>query len=276
MSSSYLQHLIPAFGTNPSNNYFLWDSDKPNNGANSSIGYDVDGTKININGVIYGDYDEYKQPHLSGNSSVIKRLPDIGPQNYLESSEGDDDKTYNLKNMLDLNQKPTMDDMIVEGNGRVGDIDKITPGEFLPNKDLTMVFDDKETSIKGILEGNAINTIFFSDMNIKVLQNALRYGVYQKTKQVIGEQSPEELYIVMRSIMLQYANFQSTWDAVIEEIRGLNGKVLIYCIDNVSSNVAQQLKYIEELKTLPTPIDLPAYVEHPKNLTYDISNLLDA
>ena len=275
MSGSYLQNLTPAFGTRSSANFFVWDPSKPNNGADPSIGYDVDKNQINMNGVIYGDYDDYKHPHLSGGgSSVIRRLPDIGPQKYLESSEGDDDKTYNLKSMLDLNQKPTMDDMIVVGNGRVGDVDKVVPGEFLPNKDLTMVYDDTETSIKGNLEGNAVNTIFFSDMNMKVLQNALRYGVYQRTNKVIGQQSPEELYIVMRSIMYQYANFQSTSEAIVEEIRRLNGKVLIYCIDNVSSNVAQQLKYIEELKTLPTPIDRPAYVEHPKNLTYDISNLL--
>jgi len=277
MSSSYLAHLTPAFGTNQSDNFFLWDGNKPNNGADASIGYDVDKNKIERNGVTYGDYDEFKQPHLSGDSSIIPRIPDVGPHNYIESSgSGGEDRTYNLKNMLDLNQKPTMDDMIVSGNGRVGDIGKITPGEFLPNKDLTMVHDNQETSIKGIIEGNAVNSIFFSDMNIKVLQDSLRYGVYQKTKQVIGPQSSEELLVVMRSIMLQYANFQSTSEAIIEEIRRLNGKVLIYCIDNVSSGVAQQLKYIEELKTLPTPIDRPAYVEHPKNLTYDISNLLGA
>ena len=271
---SYLNNLTPAFGTRPSDNYFLWDSSKPNNGADASIGYDVDKNKVERNGVLYGDYDEYKHPHLSGNETIIKGSPDIGPQNYVESSDGDGGKTYNLKNMLDLNQKASMDNMIVEGNGRVGDIDQVTPGEFLPNTDLTIVSDDKDTSIKGILEGNAVNSIFFSDMNMKVLHNALRYGVYQKTGQVIGLQSNEELYIVMRSIMLQYANFQSASGAVVEEIRRLNGKVLIYCIDNVATNVAQQLKYLEDLKTLPTPIDRPAYVEHPKSLTFDISNLL--
>ena len=181
---------------------------------------------------------------------------------------------HQLKMMMDLDQKPTMETMIVEGNGRVGDIGKTGPGAFLPHTDLTMVHDDKETSIKGILEGNAVNSIFFSEMNMKVLQNSLRHGVYLKTGKVVGEQSNNELYIIMRSIMLQYANFQSTSGAVLEEIRKLNAKVLIYCIDNVSTNVAQQLKYLEELKTLPTPIDRPAYVEHPKNLTYDMSNLL--
>jgi hypothetical protein len=274
MSSSYLQHLNPTFGSHKSDNFFLWDPSKPNNGADASIGYDVDGVQINRDGAIYGDYDDYKHPHLSGNASIIKRNPDIGPQAYLESSEGDENRSYNLKNMLELNQKPTMDDMVVIGNGRVGDIDNKGTREFLPNTDLTMVHDNQETSIKGLLEGNAVNTIFFSDMNMKVLQDSLRYGVYQKTNQVIGLQSSEELAIVMRSIMLQYANFQSTSDAVVEEVRRLNGKVLIYCIDNVSTNVAQQLKYLEDLRTLPTPIDRPTYVEHPKNLTYDISNLL--
>ena len=272
MSSSYLQHLTPNFTSGSSDNYFLWDETDPYKGADTSIGYDVDKAKISIGGKIYGDYDEFVKPHLSSGESVIPRKLAQGKQTYYQTDSTDGGKVYNMKDMLALDQDATMTDII--GNGRVGDIDEAESGPFLPKADLTMVYDNTETSIKGILDDNAVNTIFFSDMNTKVLHDAMRYGVYQKTGKVIGEQSKNELYIIMRSIMLQYANFQSPADAVLEEIQKLNGKVLIYCIDNVSSNVAQQLKYLEELKTLPTPIDRPAYVEHPRNLTYDMSNLL--
>ena len=74
--------------------------------------------------------------------------------------------------------------------------------------------------------------------------------------------------------MLQYANFQAAADKVIEEVKMLNQKVLTYCIDIISSNVLQQKKYLEDLENLPVPIDRPQYVEHPRNFTYDISNLL--
>ena len=74
--------------------------------------------------------------------------------------------------------------------------------------------------------------------------------------------------------MLQYANFQTSADSVIAEVRRLNTKILIYCIENVTSNVLQQVEYIKDIETLPVPIDRPAYVDKPNNYTYDISNLL--
>ena len=77
----------------------------------------------------------------------------------------------------------------------------------------------------------------------------------------------------MRSIMLQFANFRAGVDKIADEIKRLNNKVLIYCIQNVSSNVRQHVGYIEELEKLPQPMDRPSYGER-NNYTYDISNLL--
>jgi len=162
-------------------------------------------------------------------------------------------------------------------NGRVRDATKEIPDTVptnLPPVGLMMDQDDQETAIKGILEENAVTTVLFSKMNMRVLQDGIRYGVYQRTKQMIGEQSPNELYVVMRSIMLQYANFQTSSDAIVEEIRRLNTKILIYCIENVSSNVLQKVQYLKDIQNLPVPIDRPSYVDKPRNYTYDISNLL--
>ena len=133
--------------------------------------------------------------------------------------------------------------------------------------------DNQETSIKGLLEKNSINDIFFSEMNIKGLQESIRYGVHQGTKQVISDQSGNELYVVMRSIMLQYANFRADVDDIVNEIKRLNQKVLIYCIQNISSNVQQHMGYVKDLSKLPTPMDPPVY-HNKQNFTYDISNLL--
>jgi len=277
MSYSPVNNLTSDFQTRPSNNVFVWNESDPYKGADTSIGYDIDGKTFIQNGVKYGDYDEYVQPHLSTGATVVphEKIKGSLHRKYLESRDKDGGRIYNMKDFLDLNQKGSMDDMIVEGNGRVGDVKLAVSDAFVKKPvDLTMAHDNQETSIKGILDGNAVNTIFFSEMNVKVLQDALRYGVYKKTGQVVDEQSPNELYIVMRSIMLQYANFQAGSEAVIAEVQRLNTKVLIYCIDIVSSNVIQHLKYLDELQTLPVPIDRPAYVEHPKNLTFDISNLL--
>lgn len=274
MSASYLNNLTPGFKPISSDKFFSWDSSKPYNGADVNTGYDFDDVEYKKQGKMYGDYEQYIHENVSGGQTIIPVSPDDGTVNYMGSSEGDD-RAYDLKEMLNMNSKPTVENMIIVNNGRVGDASQgSASGPFNPGADLTMVHDNKETSIRGILDENAVNSLFFSDMNVKVVNDAMRYGVYQRTKQVIAPQSQNELYIIMRSIMLQYANFQAAADKVIEEVRMLNQKVLTYCIDIISSNVLQQKKYLEDIENLPVPIDRPQYVEHPRNFTYDISNLL--
>ena len=274
MSASYLNNLTPGFKPINSDKFFSWDSSKPYNGADVNTGYDFDDVEYRRQGKMYGDYEQYIHENVSGGQTIIPVSPDDGTVNYMGSSEGDD-RAYDLKEMLNMNSKPTVENMIIVNNGRVGDASQgSSSGPFNPGAGLTMVHDNKETSIRGILDENAVNSLFFSDMNVKVVNDAMRYGVYQRTKQVIAPQSQNELYIIMRSIMLQYANFQAAADKVIEEVKMLNQKVLTYCIDIISSNVLQQKKYLEDIENLPVPIDRPQYVEHPRNFTYDISNLL--
>ena len=87
-------------------------------------------------------------------------------------------------------------------NGRLHDINiinkEITLGE---DKDIVFVNNNQDNSIKGLIEYNVLNDIFFSDMNKKVIQDSLRYGVYKKTNQIVSPQSDNELFIIMRSII---------------------------------------------------------------------------
>ena len=63
-------------------------------------------------------------------------------------------------------------------------------------------------------------------------------------------------------------------DNIVDEIKRLNGKVLIYSITNITTNVKQHMNYIDELAKLPIPLDRPVY-HNKQNFTYDISNLLE-
>jgi len=169
-----------------------------------------------------------------------------------------------------------MDDLLSSekfNNGRVPDVKMISNVNKLPDGDLVILNDNQQTGIKGILEENVINDIFLSEMNTKVIQDTLRYRVYKNTEQVISNQSTNDLFIIMRSIMLQYANFRTGLDNLTEEIKRLNEKVLDYAVENVTANVKQYKGYIKDLSELPTPLDRPQY-ENKDNYTYDISNLL--
>jgi len=253
--------------------FFEWSK-----GPDSKVGYDVDKAQYKRGGTTYGDYDELVNATLSGGSYIIDKDKDRPQMIYNKSTVGGE-RVYNLKEMLATNKKSPMSDMIdISNNGRVTEAtkepEKGDKGPMRPIVAPVMVNDNQETSIKGNLEHSAVNTLLFSDMNMKVLQNAIQYGVYQRTGILVGEQSPNELMIIVRSIMYQYANFQTSPESVVEEVKRLNVKILLYCIENVSSNALQRQQYLRDLEKLPVPIDRPSYVDKPKNYTYDTSNLL--
>jgi len=235
-----------------------------------------------MDGVKYGDYDVRRTGMGSaGSGLIIPPEPDSGVPNigdiddYITVS---DQKTGRegiyMKDFLSGNQSDSLD-IMTEGvnNGRMHDVTIIKDTVLPKETEIVIKKDNQDTSIKGLLEKNSINDIFFSDMNVKVLQDTIRYGVHQETNQVISNQSDNELYVIMRSVMLQFANFRADIDDIANEIKRLNQKVLIYCIENISSNVKQHMGYIEDLSKLPTPMDPPVY-HNKKSFTYDISNLL--
>ena len=140
-------------------------------------------------------------------------------------------------------------------------------------KDYTQVIIDTQStdSVKGILEENNLTRLFFSPQNIEAIQRMIRYYVHKLTNgQIVSKQSPDELFVIMRSILLQYGNFLSS--GIINEIKRLNSKVVTICAEKVSTEVSQYNHYIDDLQKLPTPLENPHYV-NKNNFTYDISNL---
>ena len=260
--------------------YFKWTKEK--NDIDNDYGVDLDLKQYDkdyqfvgqgkqaVDKAQYGDYELLKRPAIGGavdSSLVLDRDLDKGIPN-LDDYLVDDTKRYKDR------VKEDMGDILENvNNGRLKDIQVVKEFKLPLESDITIHKDNNQTSIKGLLEKNAINDIFFSDINIKGLQGTIRYGVYKETNQVIDEQSENELYIVMRSIMLQFANFRESIEDTIEEIKRLNRKVIIYCVNNISSNVKQHMGYVDHLSKLPVPLDAPVY-HNKTNYTYDISNLL--
>jgi len=240
-----------------------------------SVGLDIDGEIIGSTpqGDLY-DYDLMSRPGVgvSGSGIIIPPELDVGfpsVDEYISNPDG----SKTLKSMLSENQNAPFDMMVDRvNNGRMGNVkdENINVPE---GTDIIINKDNSDSSIKGILEENSLNSLFFSEMNVKAIQDTLRYRVYQNTDQVISEQSSNDIFIIMRSIMLQYANFRVGVDNIVDEIRRLNSKVLDYAVENVSSNVKQHQGYVEDLSKLPVPMDMPVY-HNKRNFTYDISNLL--
>jgi len=135
-----------------------------------------------------------------------------------------------------------------------------------PNTDIRFSMSDKipidqATSFRDAMTGNWNNTIlsdaFFSAQNIKIIQNAIRVGVYKRSNgnYIIGEQNYDELKIIMRSIFLQ--NSKNLAINIREQIETLNKLVLDYSINQVYGEAEGYMKYKRDASTLVVPIAMP-------------------
>jgi len=142
-------------------------------------------------------------------------------------------------------------------NGRV-----VLDGESM--KDISMIDKSGEKmknfqveALYGIQETSLLNQLFFSKKNMDIIQDMVRFNVYEKSdkKYIIDRQSDIELEIIMRSIYLQHS--PNLPNKIKEQLRYLNNLVSNWCVEKIIPEVQQYNGYIKEIEYMPIPIDLP-------------------
>ena len=110
---------------------------------------------------------------------------------------------------------------------------------------------------QGLWTETVLSKVFFSKENIQIIQNGIRYGVYNKSNSqyLVGEQDCDSLKIIMRSIFLQYS--ANKIGHISEQVRELNQMILNYCIAQVYSEAQGYVKYLYDVSTLAVPIGHP-------------------
>jgi hypothetical protein len=111
----------------------------------------------------------------------------------------------------------------------------------------------------GTFERSQLSEKYFSKNNIDLIQNSIRKGVYDKSKQriLIDKQPEDQIVLVMRSMYLQYSkNLDINISKQIEE---LNNHVLNYCITSVYNEAVAYLKYKEDASSMHKPMQHPIY-----------------
>jgi hypothetical protein len=130
-------------------------------------------------------------------------------------------------------------------------------------KDMNMIEGNKPNnnfqveSLYGIQETSKLNQLFFSKKNMDIIQNNIRYTVYNKTnkKHIIDKQSDIELQIIMRSMYLQHSpNLEYNYK---EQLEYLNKLVSDWCVEKIIPQLEQYIGYLKEVEYMPMPIDLP-------------------
>lgn len=117
-------------------------------------------------------------------------------------------------------------------------------------------------SLNGLWECNPLSDSYFSEQNVRALQEGLRKGVYEMSNGQfnIPPQNVDQLKIIMRSIYLQYAT-HSEQESIYSQIERLNKLVLDYSVQFVYKETVGYLKYCQDQSTLVVPLDRPALVD---------------
>lgn len=131
----------------------------------------------------------------------------------------------------------------------------LTPTQDDYSKDIS-----NTSSLFKNLHGETLLTrLFFSDANLKQIQNVVKYLVYKYMGKVIDNQSKEELLIIMRSTYLEYfnqpINYREDLDqatknlAIVQtqaEVKRLNDLVINEIVPKIISELQQYLDYLRD------------------------------
>ena len=119
-----------------------------------------------------------------------------------------------------------------------------------------------------------VSSIFFSDNNVNLLQR----GIYNKILNIssgkynIGRQSDTDLKIIMRSIYFQYG--KNSLNNIKEQILDLNTRVIEWSVPEIISNVKQSQKYLQDISTMPVPLERSTLPSKKGTQTLDVTKYL--
>lgn len=147
-------------------------------------------------------------------------------------------------------------------NGRVNIIEPESPDAVFKMQERLAVKNkatEYREALGGTWEQNVLAQVYFSEGNIKIIQNGLRAGVYKMSdnKFVIAEQNIDTLKIIMRSIYLQYAEHYP--NDITGQVERLNKLVLDYAVPTVYGEAVGYMKYRLDQSTLVMPMQIPQH-----------------
>lgn len=146
--------------------------------------------------------------------------------------------------------------IMYNNNGRVHLLDDqhVQPFERVVDNGKKWSSIEKE-SLKSHVTETEVSKLFFSQLNIDALQQGIRYKVYKESggKYVIGNQSVDELRIIMRSVFL--TNAKNLPYQFVEQVRDLNAIVLDYCVKEITSQLDMNAKFKQDISQLPMPME---------------------
>lgn len=130
-----------------------------------------------------------------------------------------------------------------------------TSFNYLVNEDPSKVNSANHSVLRGIHDKSQLNQLFLSQKNMNIVQDMIRYGVFQRINEKISKQSEMELLIIMRAIYLQNARFMHS--NITDQLKRLNKIVVDEVVPGLVSNIKQYYGYVRDASQNPRVIDRP-------------------
>jgi len=129
-------------------------------------------------------------------------------------------------------------------------------------------------TLRGIQENSILSKTFFSKQNMDIIQNKLKWLVYENSNRqyIIGKQDENELLIIMRSVYLE--NSKNLPVSIKEQVGFLNEKVYEDIFPKLYSNVQQYISYLADASNPYKIMDRPEYINQSGTKTYDLSRFI--
>ena len=100
-----------------------------------------------------------------------------------------------------------------------------------------------------------LNTLFFSEFNISLVQKMIRQMFKNKTGISIDYQNPADLLVLMRSVFI--ANSCNPNEKVCEQSKFMNEQVAKLAISQIETGVSQYIGYMRDIDSTHIPLAVP-------------------
>jgi hypothetical protein len=115
-----------------------------------------------------------------------------------------------------------------------------------------------QDGIRGNLSATPLNQAFFSPQNFQIVQNQIRFMVYEESGETIDPVSTDDLFMIMRAQYLQYG--RNLPDKIPEQIAELNARVSAWSVPKILAEVSMYKTYLNDIDTLPIPLEQPVFL----------------
>lgn len=114
---------------------------------------------------------------------------------------------------------------------------------------------------------NPVLTLFTSEYNIDLLQNAIIHCIKLSTDITISKQNERDIFAIMQYVYNTYANTTCN-ESVHDEVRRLNKIVIDEAIVIVKSGILMYMRYLKDASTMPVPLARSVMTTEDKSLGY--------